>query len=511
MGSVMSQVDLVPTLSVLMGVAIPFSNLGSVNVDLLRAQDGHDPWCCSGQALVANAGQVWRFLEAYDQTSASRFPDREMTDLRHRYERIMESQRSLRDRSRSGASDSYRSLADDCLEFLSRSREMCRSLWVHFDTVQMCAGLALFGGGLAVNCALCARHQESPASLAWRLIPALVLALSYASNSYVVEEPYVAHYLAQFLLWLPRSRRGGGAGVGPHQESATIACSIVLRCGLELFRCREEQHECRSKDLHRPLDSVGAAGVGWRLVVGILACGAIVALDRRLSRAPSWSLGWLLGVTIGHWLVQAALEQDRQWILPVTVYASLAILLAKESLAGAWSRIPSLMTALAVLLAGDGQAPGVALTVCSIALFTAIESRRRRHQQQEEEDRLRLRLRPIDWSLYGVLSVHGFFATGHHTSFSTIAWEAAFVGLAHDSSTPGSSIVPAGLVAFSTCFSVLAFGMAVAPVARHLTAPRHLAAGSATRSSSAPESWLVVQGSLHYILFHCIRVSDLCS
>ena len=38
----MHQVDLVPTLALLLGVPIPFSNLGSVNLDLIPPEMNHN-------------------------------------------------------------------------------------------------------------------------------------------------------------------------------------------------------------------------------------------------------------------------------------------------------------------------------------------------------------------------------------------------------------------------------------------------------------------------------------
>ena len=65
-----SQIDLVPTLSLLMGVPIPFSNLGAVITDLLHTGSNEAE---ANQrliaALTANKDQVSTYLHSYEQVS----------------------------------------------------------------------------------------------------------------------------------------------------------------------------------------------------------------------------------------------------------------------------------------------------------------------------------------------------------------------------------------------------------------------------------------------------------
>ena len=67
-----------------------------------------------------------------------------------------------------------------------------------------------------------------------------------------------------------------------------------------------------------------------------------------------------------------------------------------------------LLSTLAVLLAGDGLTPGIVLSLVNIVLFAQIFAGD--HYTNEM------------WTLYGLLSVHGFFASGHHTSLANIPW-----------------------------------------------------------------------------------------
>jgi len=69
---------------------------------------------------------------------------------------------------------------------------------------------------------------------------------------------------------------------------------------------------------------------------------------------------------------------------------------------------------LALLLAGDGLAPGIGsiLTNLGAVMFLLSLST----DQNPEKDRWMI------WPLYGFLSLHGFYASGHHTSLPNIPW-----------------------------------------------------------------------------------------
>ena len=69
--------------------------------------------------------------------------------------------------------------------------------------------------------------------------------------------------------------------------------------------------------------------------------------------------------------------------------------------------IVSLMAMLAFLLVGDGLTPAVVLSMANLFLFARIHADANREMM---------------WTLYGILTVHGFFSSGHHTSLATIPW-----------------------------------------------------------------------------------------
>ena len=60
-----SQVDLVPTLALLLGIPIPFGSLGSVLPDLLYGDDDNQREETLTRALDLNVAQVWTYLKTY--------------------------------------------------------------------------------------------------------------------------------------------------------------------------------------------------------------------------------------------------------------------------------------------------------------------------------------------------------------------------------------------------------------------------------------------------------------
>ena len=160
--SLMNQVDLVPTLALLMGVPIPFSNLGAVNLDLIAPEK--DPGITEkhfelikltrlGDALNLNVGQIWRYLSSYEGSS---FPIAEFQELESLFQEIDQIYQRLNSR----CSENMDYCTEEVLleemirksqSFLSKSKEMCRSIWAQFDLLSIAVGLAIFAVALMVN------------------------------------------------------------------------------------------------------------------------------------------------------------------------------------------------------------------------------------------------------------------------------------------------------------------------------------------------------------------------
>lgn len=105
-----NQIDLVPTISLLLGLPIPFANLGGVVPGLLPPLHYHSeetvveaPYVAT--ALALNAAQVWHYLHTYSST-ANKLPDSAIADLQELLENA-----STRFKEALGHKDSFDSLA----------------------------------------------------------------------------------------------------------------------------------------------------------------------------------------------------------------------------------------------------------------------------------------------------------------------------------------------------------------------------------------------------------------
>ena len=441
-----SQVDIVPTLALLFGIPIPYSNLGSIILDLVYPHQSNNSVEFYCDALYLNVKQVWRYLLNYNAESA--FPREEFIQLNLQSQRINKEYENLK---QSDPQEFIRM----CQTFLTEAKEMCRTIWAKFDLQLITIGLVIFFAALLLHAASLVTRQSFPTWIIFTgivgeiisllfhsevvavsmcvipicllliasrlrhlpdltlLIP-LILAVSYTSNSFVVQEPHVVMYLTQSIIWIPYLLR-------PNLKDfpLRIGLSLASRLGLIFFRCREEQlPNCTVLNLHRSLTSVSATGL---IVIGriILASGSLMATYPILRRYLSIDrrIFYLVFLVWSHWILQAIstvadLNPQTLTLLPQLSYICFAILLLYQLLcshsnnyATKASNIVILLITVALLLAGDGLAPGLLLTVFSLVSVMQLKPSAREF-----------------WLLYSMLSLHGFFATGHHTSLANIPW-----------------------------------------------------------------------------------------
>ncbi|KAJ8507425.1 hypothetical protein ONZ45_g10209 [Pleurotus djamor] len=115
------QIDLVPTLSLLLGLPIPFNNLGTVIPELFNRES------LLSRALSINVAQIKDYLDAYRSSASGGELDASWSSLT---------------RSWTGASTTQQQY-----EFTRLALETCRSLWAQFNAVRMGMGLILLGVG----------------------------------------------------------------------------------------------------------------------------------------------------------------------------------------------------------------------------------------------------------------------------------------------------------------------------------------------------------------------------
>lgn len=129
------QIDLVPTVSLLLGLPIPFSNLGSVIPELMLY--GDNPSQTLIKAMRLNAHQHSRYLDTYNSVSGD-LPLGQFHQLKADFEMTERIFQSVM--SNTGTADSEL-LQDHYRKYFEGVKAMCRSAWAKFDLVSMALGI----------------------------------------------------------------------------------------------------------------------------------------------------------------------------------------------------------------------------------------------------------------------------------------------------------------------------------------------------------------------------------
>ncbi|XP_036712340.1 GPI ethanolamine phosphate transferase 3 isoform X1 [Balaenoptera musculus] len=181
---VIPQISLVPTLALLLGLPIPFGNIGEVIAEVFsEVEDSqpHSSTLAQASALHLNAQQVSRFLHTYS-TAAQDLQVKELHRLQNLFSKASaDYQRLLQ--SPQGAEAALQTVITELQQFLRGVRAMCIESWARFSLVRMAGGAAL----LAATCFLCllvSQWATSPGfcfrplliPMAWGLTGAVVCA-----------------------------------------------------------------------------------------------------------------------------------------------------------------------------------------------------------------------------------------------------------------------------------------------------------------------------------------------
>jgi len=125
------QVDLVPTLSTILGIPIPFSNLGTVISEALPLNETN--WQSVFTALLNNVNQVHKYITAYSN-KGTQFSDESMAHLSKKHMDLV-----MRATKVKNLTDFY-SFQMDARLYLKSVKTMCEEVWVQFGLVAMLAG-----------------------------------------------------------------------------------------------------------------------------------------------------------------------------------------------------------------------------------------------------------------------------------------------------------------------------------------------------------------------------------
>ena len=213
------QIDLVPTLSILLGLPLPYANLGSLVPSLIPGQTAAE----TATALALNAAQVWRYLNQYSAT-ANRLPN--LDDLQRHLQAASEVYQDALQESDRDYQEKYQQASALFKHFLALALELGQRVWTRFDTVGMVCGITVLALSLvSYALPLVGRDSTTPAETRsqrylprdqyWELAFAGLFmvfqcGLLTFSNSYILEEENVIMYALAVICIAVAVRMQGG-------------------------------------------------------------------------------------------------------------------------------------------------------------------------------------------------------------------------------------------------------------------------------------------------------------
>ncbi|KAL5275149.1 PIGO family protein [Megaselia abdita] len=133
----MQQIDLVPTLSTILGVPIPYSNLGLINYNVVP--DISLPFMLQYQTLLIhswhNAKQIFNYFYTYAMDNKRTFKLQDLNDMENKFIQLTHRANTIYN------GDAFKSFVGDLNIELRGVLQTCRNVWVKFDPNQMKDGL----------------------------------------------------------------------------------------------------------------------------------------------------------------------------------------------------------------------------------------------------------------------------------------------------------------------------------------------------------------------------------
>lgn len=217
------QIDLVPTISILLGLPIPYANLGGIAPTLL----GYEQIAATTAALALNAAQVWRYFTMYSKT-ANKLPN--LPALKEQLDDAVEVYKQALAHPDASDSDAFYKASGLFKIFLTEAAELGHQVWTRFDTVAMFLGACLIFVTLVLWVVLL--YLQAP-SLRWPTINHWIeIGLSTLfvffqsgmlsfSNSYIEAEQSIVMFMLGmigFAIYVRMTlvKAGGNAAIIPH-------------------------------------------------------------------------------------------------------------------------------------------------------------------------------------------------------------------------------------------------------------------------------------------------------
>ena len=139
-----SQIDLVPTLSLLLGLPIPYNNLGAP-ISEAFVGPGKPDWKNLATVNALAAGQINNYQQAYSR--ARGLEDAVFSSTSSLWNKGQDTWKSAQ---QAESLEQYRASYDSFSKYQIETLRVCRSLWARFDIPSMIEGVIILGCGLAI-------------------------------------------------------------------------------------------------------------------------------------------------------------------------------------------------------------------------------------------------------------------------------------------------------------------------------------------------------------------------
>ncbi|KAF5301332.1 hypothetical protein FQA39_LY10730 [Lamprigera yunnana] len=134
------QIDLVPTLAIILGIPIPYSNLGSLVLDALPVVNNtvfeYPKWQIELFSTWSNVQQMTSFIKDY-ATASQTFSEEKLLNLYEKFAVLNNYVFTITNET------SSKSFIENAKEYKFLLRKMCEEVWIQFDSFSMCRGLVL--------------------------------------------------------------------------------------------------------------------------------------------------------------------------------------------------------------------------------------------------------------------------------------------------------------------------------------------------------------------------------
>ncbi|KAK6116828.1 hypothetical protein DH2020_049458 [Rehmannia glutinosa] len=489
------QLDFAATVSALLGLPFPFGSIGRVNPELFslaggtwnleKSTNGDDQSPSEGNnwmqnyvnVLCINSWQVKKYIDVYSSLSLIGFSEKDLLHVSELYSEAQELwsivSKNFSDKSQMGFASFplLKRQLDAYSAFLESVAALARSSWTEFNLKMMGIGFCIMLSSLCLHVFLirrldnlCGLHSSLPDysrklfGLSFACIIVMIRALSFLSNSFILEEGRVASFLLATTAILQLRY---AIMKKMMLLEALVLCLLVplLRISIELGQLKQAVNSLFLKVDPSKTLGIDDGSQFWMYVAEVLPILALIIVAYLLYKciASSSSQGILKYVVFGtlfnymlialHWASDSSLLRQHMLLggngnlIPRVTYAAgflqlllLAIgqLIVKERSSNLEQR--TVVKALALLSAWSStiiilsgkQGPLVVLALfiggwCLIRLM-ALEQDAKNYSSGSS---LSYALPVTQWSL---LAVCMFFSTGHWCAFDGLRYAAAFVG-----------------------------------------------------------------------------------